>query len=94
MTLKVLCVAEKNDAAREISRLLSNNRSNRREGLSKFNKIYEFSCQVLSNNARVSMTSVSGHLLTQDFSTNFKGWQKCLNELFSEYQLFINFVNL
>ena len=77
MTLKVLCVAEKNDAAREISRLLSNNKSNRREGLSKFNKIYEFSCQVLNNNARVSMTSVSGHLMTQDFSINFKSWEKC-----------------
>ena len=77
MTLKVLCVAEKNDAAREISRLLSNNSSHRKEGLSKFNKIYEFSCQMLNNNARVSMTSVSGHLLTQDFSANFKGWEKC-----------------
>ncbi|KAI6653680.1 DNA topoisomerase 3-alpha [Oopsacas minuta] len=77
MTLKVLCVAEKNDAAREISRLLSNNQSSRREGLSKFNKIYEFSCEMLNNNASVSMTSVSGHLMTYDFTGPFKGWEKC-----------------
>ena len=77
MSLKVLCVAEKNDAAREISRLLSGNKSNRKEGLSKFNKIYEFSCQVLNKNAQVTMTSVSGHLISHDFSFNFKNWQKC-----------------
>uniref|UniRef100_A0A8D0L418 DNA topoisomerase n=1 Tax=Sphenodon punctatus TaxID=8508 RepID=A0A8D0L418_SPHPU len=39
---KVLCVAEKNDAARGIADLLSNSRMRRREGLSKFNKIYEY----------------------------------------------------
>uniref|UniRef100_G1RUU7 DNA topoisomerase n=1 Tax=Nomascus leucogenys TaxID=61853 RepID=G1RUU7_NOMLE len=39
---KVLCVAEKNDAAKGIADLLSNGRMRRREGLSKFNKIYEF----------------------------------------------------
>uniref|UniRef100_A0A8C9JK99 DNA topoisomerase n=1 Tax=Panthera tigris altaica TaxID=74533 RepID=A0A8C9JK99_PANTA len=39
---KILCVAEKNDAAKGIADLLSNGRVRRREGLSKFNKIYEF----------------------------------------------------
>uniref|UniRef100_A0A8C8ZEP3 DNA topoisomerase n=1 Tax=Prolemur simus TaxID=1328070 RepID=A0A8C8ZEP3_PROSS len=39
---KVLCVAEKNDAAKGIADLLSSGRMRRREGLSKFNKIYEF----------------------------------------------------
>uniref|UniRef100_A0A5F9CPC7 DNA topoisomerase n=1 Tax=Oryctolagus cuniculus TaxID=9986 RepID=A0A5F9CPC7_RABIT len=39
---KVLCVAEKNDAAKGIADLLSGGRMRRREGLSKFNKIYEF----------------------------------------------------
>lgn len=39
---KVLCVAEKNDAAKGIADLLSNGRMRRKEGLSKFNKIYEF----------------------------------------------------
>ena len=77
MPLRVLCVAEKNDAAREISRLLSGNKSARREGLSKFNKIYEFSCQMLNSDARVAMTSVSGHLMSRDFSLSFKSWEKC-----------------
>ena len=78
MPLRVLCVAEKNDAAREISRLLSGNNSSKREGLSKFNKIYEFSCQMLNSDARVVMTSVSGHLMTHDFAVSFKNWEKCL----------------
>ena len=40
--LKVLCVAEKNDAAKNIASLLSRNNFSRREGFSKFNKIYEY----------------------------------------------------
>ncbi|XP_010182286.1 PREDICTED: DNA topoisomerase 3-alpha-like, partial [Mesitornis unicolor] len=43
---KVLCVAEKNDAARGIADLLSNSRMRRREGFSKFNKIYEYDYQM------------------------------------------------
>ena len=78
MPLRVLCVAEKNDAAREISRLLSGNKTSKREGASKYNKIYEFSCQMLNSDARVAMTSVSGHLMALDFSINFKNWGKCL----------------
>ena len=76
MPLKVLFVAEKNKTAKEISRLLSNNKFVRKEGISKFNKIYEFSCRMLDTDACVTMTSVSGHLTTLDFSIEFKSWNK------------------
>uniref|UniRef100_A0A8D2Q8Z5 DNA topoisomerase n=1 Tax=Varanus komodoensis TaxID=61221 RepID=A0A8D2Q8Z5_VARKO len=74
---KVLCVAEKNDAARGIADILSNGRMKRREGLSKFNKIYECQYHMLGQNVTVVMTSVSGHLLTHDFKLPYRKWHSC-----------------
>lgn len=74
---KVLCVAEKNDAARGIADVLSNSRMRRREGFSKFNKIYEYDCHMFGQNVTVSMTSVSGHLLAHDFKMPFRKWHSC-----------------
>ncbi|XP_019512179.1 PREDICTED: DNA topoisomerase 3-alpha [Hipposideros armiger] len=74
---KVLCVAEKNDAAKGIADLLSNGRMRRREGLSKFNKIYEFDYHLYGQNVTMIMTSVSGHLLAHDFQMQFRKWQSC-----------------
>ncbi|KAM7333523.1 hypothetical protein ACRRTK_006843 [Alexandromys fortis] len=74
---KVLCVAEKNDAAKGIADLLSNGRMRRKEGLSKFNKIYEFDYHLYGQNVTMIMTSVSGHLLAHDFQMRFRKWQSC-----------------
>ncbi|KAM3826915.1 DNA topoisomerase 3-alpha isoform 1-T1 [Vipera latastei] len=74
---KVLCVAEKNDAARGIADILSNSRMRRREGMSKFNKIYEFQYHLFNQNVTLIMTSVSGHLLTHDFKAPFRKWHSC-----------------
>ncbi|KFP89839.1 DNA topoisomerase 3-alpha, partial [Apaloderma vittatum] len=74
---KVLCVAEKNDAARGIADLLSNSRMRRREGLSKFNKIYEYDYQLFGQTVTMVMTSVSGHLLAHDFKMPFRKWHSC-----------------
>ncbi|XP_004713017.1 DNA topoisomerase 3-alpha isoform X1 [Echinops telfairi] len=74
---RVLCVAEKNDAAKGIADLLSNSRMRRREGLSKFNKIYEFEYHLFGQNVTMVMTSVSGHLLAHDFQVPFRKWQSC-----------------
>nr|KAF6305575.1 DNA topoisomerase III alpha [Pipistrellus kuhlii] len=74
---KVLCVAEKNDAAKGIADLLSRGRMRRREGLSKFNKIYEFDYHLCGQNVTMIMTSVSGHLLAHDFQMQFRKWQSC-----------------
>ncbi|XP_006875592.1 PREDICTED: DNA topoisomerase 3-alpha [Chrysochloris asiatica] len=74
---KVLCVAEKNDAAKGIADLLSNSRMRRREGFSKFNKIYEFDYHLYGQNVTMVMTSVSGHLLAHDFRMQFRKWHSC-----------------
>uniref|UniRef100_A0A3P8PWW5 DNA topoisomerase n=1 Tax=Astatotilapia calliptera TaxID=8154 RepID=A0A3P8PWW5_ASTCA len=54
---RVLCVAEKNDAAKGISEIMSSGRARRREGMSKFNKIYEYEYHLFGQNVTVSMTS-------------------------------------
>nr|XP_025719870.1 DNA topoisomerase 3-alpha [Callorhinus ursinus] len=74
---KILCVAEKNDAAKGIADLLSNGRMRRREGFSKFNKVYEFDYHLYGQNVTMIMTSVSGHLLAHDFQMQFRKWQSC-----------------
>ncbi|XP_053194618.1 DNA topoisomerase 3-alpha isoform X1 [Scomber japonicus] len=74
---RVLCVAEKNDAAKGISEIMSNGRSRRREGLSKFNKIYEYEYHLFGQNVTVSMTSVSGHLLGLEFKAPYQKWHSC-----------------
>ncbi|XP_063995529.1 DNA topoisomerase 3-alpha [Diachasmimorpha longicaudata] len=75
--MKVLNVAEKNDAAKNIAGLLSRGVSRRREGLSKYNKIYEFETNLWNQNCTMVMTSVSGHLLNYDFVGAYRKWQGC-----------------
>ncbi|KAM4697714.1 DNA topoisomerase 3-alpha [Rhinophrynus dorsalis] len=74
---KVLCVAEKNDAAKGIADLMSNSRMRRREGFSKFNKIYEYEYHLFGKDVTVVMTSVSGHLLALEFLDHMKKWNSC-----------------
>uniref|UniRef100_A0A665TQN7 DNA topoisomerase n=1 Tax=Echeneis naucrates TaxID=173247 RepID=A0A665TQN7_ECHNA len=74
---RVLCVAEKNDAAKGISHIMSNGGARRREGLSKFNKIYEYEYNLFGQNVTVTMTSVSGHLLGLQFKAQFQKWHSC-----------------
>uniref|UniRef100_A0A915DD97 DNA topoisomerase n=1 Tax=Ditylenchus dipsaci TaxID=166011 RepID=A0A915DD97_9BILA len=75
---RVLCVAEKNDAAKHISHILSRNHCALREGRSKFNKLYCFEGDVLV------FTSVSGHLTALEFDKAYKNWdQRNISALFS-----------
>lgn len=77
MVIKVLNVAEKNDAAKNIAQLLANGNATRREGFSKFNKIYEFKYQINGQPVDMVMTSVSGHLLGLDFEEKYRKWYSC-----------------
>lgn len=75
--MKYLNVAEKNDAAKSIASILSNGTARRTEGLSKFNKLYSFDANFRGTQTNMVMTSVSGHLMTFDFSDVYKHWQSC-----------------
>lgn len=75
--MKVLNVAEKNDAAKNIANCISRGGSRWRDGISKFNKIYEFNTQLWNQNCQMLMTSVSGHLLTYEFVGPYRKWHGC-----------------
>ncbi|KAK6635323.1 hypothetical protein RUM44_000574 [Polyplax serrata] len=72
--MKILNVAEKNDAAKNIAAFLSGGRAFKRNGLSPYNKIYEFECEVFNQHHKMVMTSVSGHLLSMDFMGQHRNW--------------------
>jgi len=71
---RVLNVAEKNDAAKSLARLLSKNSASMRDGFSRFNKIYEFNYSLFNQPVQMIFTSVSGHLMNCDFTTTNKSW--------------------
>ncbi|XP_003738893.2 DNA topoisomerase 3-alpha [Galendromus occidentalis] len=74
--MKVLHVAEKNDAAKNIAAILSNGNHRTCDGLCRYNKIYEFTMPHFRNEANVSarMTSASGHILNFAFPDQYKDW--------------------
>ncbi|KMQ86449.1 dna topoisomerase 3-alpha-like protein [Lasius niger] len=75
--MKVLNVAEKHDAAKNIAAYLSRGTSRKREGFSVYNKIFEFNVQLWGQNCQMVMTSVSGHLLGYEFTGAYRKWQGC-----------------
>lgn len=74
---RILNVAEKNDAAKSLAEIMSRGNARRREGKSRYNKIYEFSYFLLNRNCEMTMTSVSGHLLGMEFTGHYKKWHMC-----------------
>ncbi|CAJ0931305.1 unnamed protein product, partial [Mesorhabditis belari] len=72
---RVLFVAEKNDVAKGISNILSKGQSNRRDGFSKYNKIYSFPMEFHGQQSVIATTSVSGHLMNMDFGPEMRDWQ-------------------
>nr|XP_027214117.1 DNA topoisomerase 3-alpha-like [Penaeus vannamei] len=75
--VRVLSVAEKNDAAKNLAEIMSRGGYNRREGYSKFNKIYEWDMMLRGEQCHMVMTSVSGHLLNQSFTGHYRKWTSC-----------------
>ncbi|PVD39556.1 hypothetical protein C0Q70_02191 [Pomacea canaliculata] len=76
--VRILNVAEKNDAAKSIADVMSRGHYRKREGFSKFNKIYEFESSILDHqNCTMTFTSVSGHLLALEFPIQYRKWMSC-----------------
>ena len=68
----VLNVAEKPTIAKGVSTILGRGNVSRREGFSKYNKVFEFNYTLNGQNARMLFTSVSGHLMEQNFKPQYK----------------------
>ncbi|CDF34277.1 unnamed protein product [Chondrus crispus] len=78
MVLRVLNVAEKPSAAKEIANVLkAGQQCETRPGLSRFNQIYDFDMNLAGNRARMSFTSVLGHLKGTDFEDRVRKWGSC-----------------
>ncbi|XP_071536469.1 DNA topoisomerase 3-alpha isoform X2 [Panulirus ornatus] len=75
--VRILNVAEKNDAAKNLAEIMSRGRYNRRDGFSIYNKIYEFDMVLNGEPSCMVMTSVSGHLLNHEFTGIYRKWLGC-----------------
>ncbi|KAL9654769.1 hypothetical protein ABK040_008563 [Willaertia magna] len=74
---RILNVAEKPDAAKQIANALSNGKFKSRNGKSKYNRIYEFDYRFKNQNVTMVVTSVTGHLMEIDFELAKKNWHSC-----------------
>jgi DNA topoisomerase-3 len=74
MNRRVLCVAEKNDAAKNVASFLSNGQYTVRKTKSKYNQLYIFDGQFRGATVTYVFTSVSGHLMKLEFEPVCKDW--------------------
>ncbi|RUP50984.1 hypothetical protein BC936DRAFT_136729 [Jimgerdemannia flammicorona] len=76
--MKILCVAEKPSAAKEIAKILSQEQYRSRSTDEKYIRNMDFDYK-LSNNqiVQMTMTSVLGHLLELDFASEYRSWRSC-----------------
>lgn len=78
MTLRVLNVAEKPSAAKEIVRVIQRGAQvSTRQTRSRFNMIYEFDTNLSGQPAHMVFTSVLGHLMSTDFEERVRRWGSC-----------------
>ncbi|KAK7081075.1 DNA topoisomerase 3-alpha, partial [Halocaridina rubra] len=75
--VRVLNVAEKNDAAKNLASIMSRGGFTRAEGFSVYNKLYEFDMNLNGERCHMVMTSVSGHLLNYAFTGTYRSWLGC-----------------
>lgn len=75
--MRILCVAEKNSIAKEVTNILSGGSSRTRDSSYKFVKNYDFSYNFPRlGQCQVTMTAVSGHILGTDFGPEY-AWGRC-----------------
>ena len=71
----ILNVAEKPSVAKEVSKILSNNRYTNQFTESKYNPVYDFDIDFRNEPARMKFTSVRGHLMNYHFPESAKNWK-------------------
>ncbi|KAH0562609.1 hypothetical protein GP486_002715 [Trichoglossum hirsutum] len=76
---KILCVAEKPSIAKAVAEHLAGQRPNSRRTGANYVMNYDFSFSFDPpwGNCSVTMTSVIGHLHSQDFVQEYRGWKSC-----------------
>ncbi|KAI9774418.1 MAG: DNA topoisomerase [Geoglossum simile] len=76
---KILCVAEKPSIARAVAEHLAGQRPNSRRTGAEYIMNYDFNFAFGPpwGHCSVTMTSVIGHLQSQDFAHAYRGWKSC-----------------
>ena len=71
-------VAEKPSLAQSISKILSNGQMNSRKGFNGACSVHEWYGKFMNfgGNCKFKMTSVCGHIMSLDFESRFKNWDK------------------
>lgn len=70
-----LFVAEKPSISKSVAGILSGGTYTTRNTANKYIKNYDF--DYLNMNAHITMTAVSGHLMSHDFGEAHRRWQGC-----------------
>ena len=76
----VLSVAEKPSVAKELAAIISKQQvdSLKRQGISPYNPVFDINnCMFQNNPARMTVTSVTGHMMELEFEAAYKGWSSC-----------------
>lgn len=76
----VLSVAEKPSVARELAAIISRQQADsiKRQGVSPYNPVFEVNqCSFQNAQAKMVITSVTGHMMELEFESAYKGWNSC-----------------
>lgn len=74
----VLSVAEKPSVAKELARIIGGDNTRRRNGFSPYNHIFEIpQCSFKNGQCSMRITSVTGHMMEQEFEPAYKSWGSC-----------------
>ena len=76
MSRHVLHVAEKNSVAKPLARILSQGRCTVSSGQEKYCPLYTFKGDFRGTQRTQIVTSVRGHLLSQDFEDTYRHWNE------------------
>ena len=74
MSRNILHVAEKNSVAKPLARILSQGRCTVSSGPEKYCPLYTFQGDFRGTQRTQVVTSVRGHLLSQDFDDTYRQW--------------------
>ena len=72
----VFMVAEKPSLAQSISKILSNNQLTSYKGFNNACSIHEWFGKFMNSNAKFKMTSVCGHVMGLDFTSQYNNWDR------------------
>jgi len=72
--MRILSVAEKPSAAKQLASLLSDNTQHARQGLNRYCWNFDFTYPLNGEMCEMTMTAVLGHMMQWEFPKEYKNW--------------------